>query len=110
MTAHILLERTVSKAPKPPAKPAKPPVVIDPEDGIFKVDWHQILDEYRKGLAQTKPEDSSPRSGGVEATMARLGIPLTRTNYLDIAYPDGLPAEWTQELENELPPAIRKPV
>jgi hypothetical protein len=36
------------------------------------------------------------------AYMVKKGIPLTRKNYLDLAYPDNMP-EWTPELEAELP-------
>ena len=39
--------------------------------------------------------------------MRRDGIPLTRKNYLDLAYPTGLPQPWTEELEQDLPEAIR---
>ena len=38
--------------------------------------------------------------------MKRDGIPMTRQNYLQIAYPTGLP-EWTAELEAELPPGLK---
>lgn len=35
-------------------------------------------------------------------------IPLTRENYLGIAYPDGLPAEWGPDDEADLPESIRE--
>jgi hypothetical protein len=35
------------------------------------------------------------------------GIPITRRNYLDLAYPDGLP-EWGAELEAELPRQLQR--
>lgn len=40
--------------------------------------------------------------------MRKARLPPTRENYLAIAYPDGMPEEWTQELENELPPEFRQ--
>ena len=43
-------------------------------------------------------------------SMKRLGAPLTRKNYLDLAYPDNLPSEWTAELEAELPPFLQQPL
>jgi hypothetical protein len=39
--------------------------------------------------------------------MQATGIPLTRENYLDLAYPDGLPEPWTAELEGQLPTELR---
>ena len=44
----------------------------------------------------------------VEQELQLLGLPLTRENWLDFAYPFGLPEEWTQELQNELPPQLQK--
>jgi hypothetical protein len=40
--------------------------------------------------------------------MIRLGIPVTRENYKEMAYPEGLPEEWTAELEANLPNALRQ--
>jgi hypothetical protein len=40
--------------------------------------------------------------------MIRRGIPITRQNYLDLAYPDGLPEDWGAELESELPLVIQR--
>jgi len=40
--------------------------------------------------------------------MVRKGIPLTRQNYFDLAYPDGLPEDWGAELESELPDVIQR--
>ena len=39
--------------------------------------------------------------------MRARDIPLTRENYLALAYPDGLP-EWTQELEDQLPIELQR--
>jgi hypothetical protein len=41
-------------------------------------------------------------------TMIRLGIPVTRDNYLEMAYPEGIPEQWTAELEADLPDALRQ--
>lgn len=40
--------------------------------------------------------------------MKRLGIPLTRANYLDKAWGGEVPNPYPAELEAELPPEIRK--
>jgi len=41
--------------------------------------------------------------------MRRLGIPETRQNFIDIAYPDNLPDEWTSEHEQALPEHLQDP-
>jgi hypothetical protein len=58
----------------------------------------------------TQQEESRPRTGTdfVVESMRHRGIPLTRENYLRIAYPSGLPKEWTAEHEARLPEEIRK--
>ena len=43
----------------------------------------------------------------VVQTLIKLGFPVTRENYLEIAYPEGLPKEWTAELEAELPEQLQ---
>lgn len=43
-------------------------------------------------------------------TLERLGRPITRETWLNLNYPEGLPEEWSQELEEELPPSLQKPV
>jgi hypothetical protein len=42
--------------------------------------------------------------------MQRLGIPPARENWIKLAYLGDPPKEWTQELENERSPVLRKPV
>lgn len=37
-------------------------------------------------------------------------IVVTREKYLSLAYPDGLPAEWTAELEAQLPRSLQQPL
>ena len=39
--------------------------------------------------------------------MVKNKIPVTRENYLEIAYQDGLP-EWSAELESMLPEELQK--
>ena len=46
----------------------------------------------------------------LEETMKKYNIPITRKNYLDLAYPDGIPEEWTAELEMGLPEHLREPL
>lgn len=43
----------------------------------------------------------------VVQTLLKGGFPVTRENYLELAYPEGLPDEWTAELEAELPSELR---
>ena len=59
------------------------------------------------GEAKSRP-GSTVAHDPVEGTLQELGVPVTRENYLELAYPTGLP-EWNQELENELPPQLRDP-
>lgn len=40
-------------------------------------------------------------------TLIKLGTPVTRKSYLEIAYPEGLPNEWTADLEAELPEELQ---
>ena len=35
--------------------------------------------------------------------LQKNGYPVTRENYLDVAYPNGLPEDYGHELESELP-------
>ena len=60
--------------------------------------------------SDTSPGTSSHRPGWDDLLdyMRKAGLPPTRENYLAIAYPDGMPEDWTQELENELPPEFRQ--
>jgi len=51
-----------------------------------------------------KTEDSSD---AIVQTMKKYNIPLTREEYLNTAYPDGIP-EMTAELESMLPEEIQK--
>ena len=36
-------------------------------------------------------------------------IPVTRENWIDVAWPDGAPVPWTNQEEAELPKQLRKP-
>ena len=40
--------------------------------------------------------------------LENLHIPLTRENYLEVAYPMGLPESWSKEDEASLPHEIRR--
>jgi hypothetical protein len=42
--------------------------------------------------------------------LERLGFEITRETWLNLAYPSGLPEEWSQELEEELPTSLQQPV
>ena len=40
--------------------------------------------------------------------LKQFNLPLTRENYLNLAYPEGLPEDWGAEGEASLPKEIRK--
>jgi hypothetical protein len=44
----------------------------------------------------------------VEEALVYLGLPITRENWLDLAWPQGPPDPWTQEHEMELPRQLRR--
>ena len=57
--------------------------------------------------------ENSPVSEGkgpdyVLDLLKKFNLPLTRDNYLGLAYPDGLPEDWGAEGEAGLPEEIRK--
>jgi hypothetical protein len=54
-------------------------------------------------LTGTSSEESRP----LLDWMRRHDIPITRENYLKLAYPEGLPTPWTIEHERELPPELQ---
>jgi len=43
----------------------------------------------------------------VVKTLTKLGIPVMRKNYLELAYPEGMPEKWTAELEAALPEELQ---
>ena len=55
---------------------------------------------------------SMPQSGSeqdfVLSLLKKFNLPVTRENYLGLAYPEGLPDEWGAENEAELPPEIQQ--
>jgi hypothetical protein len=40
--------------------------------------------------------------------LKKRSIPVTRANYLALAYPEGVPKPWTAELEAQLPEVLQK--
>lgn len=59
---------------------------------------------------QGSPFPSGPEDDLLVKWMTKHGIPLTRENYLEIAYPEGLPIPWTAELEAQLPSELQQPL
>ena len=55
---------------------------------------------------------STPQSGSgpdyVLELLQKFNLPLTRDNYLGLAYPEGLPEGWGAGNEAELPQEIRQ--
>ena len=60
-----------------------------------------------KSLDWLVGSDSQPGLDPLLAAMQQRGIPLTRDNYLKIAYPEGVPNPLDPEIEAELPAMIR---
>jgi hypothetical protein len=44
----------------------------------------------------------------ISETLRKHGIPVTRENWINLAWPDGAPVPWTAEHEAELPEALRR--
>jgi hypothetical protein len=40
--------------------------------------------------------------------LKKFSLPVTRENYLGLAYPEGLPEQWGAENEMELPQELRQ--
>lgn len=55
--------------------------------------------------------ESTPQSGRepdfVEKLLQKANLPVTRENYLGLAYPQGLPENWGADNEMELPEKLR---
>ena len=51
----------------------------------------------------TKQEPHDP----ISKTLRIHGIPVTRENWIDVAWPDGAPVPWTDEDEAEVPEQLR---
>jgi hypothetical protein len=63
-------------------------------------------------MSQQKAEESSRTRTGSHPDplvnwLRKNGFPVTRENYLEMAYPTGLPEPWGAELEAQLPPELR---
>ena len=64
----------------------------------------QQPDPKKNGPATREPEEDD-----LVRWMTREGITVTREKYVALAYPDGLPEEWTAELEAQLPQELQRP-
>ena len=63
-------------------------------------------DLYLTGSVKKQPSQSE--QDHVLNLLKQFNMPVTRENYLNLAYPDGLPANWGAEGEASLPEEIRK--
>ena len=61
---------------------------------------------YLTGSVKKQPSHNEPDF--VLDLLKKFGLPLTRENYLGLAYPEGLPEGWGAEGETGLPEEIRK--
>ena len=60
---------------------------------------------YLTGSVKNQPSHNEPDF--VLDLLKKFGLPLTRENYLGLAYPEGLPENWGAEGEAGLPEEIR---
>ena len=58
--------------------------------------------------APAKSDHQTGSGDGLIDLMRHYGIPITRENYLDLAYMGELPKELSAEEEANLPPEVRK--
>ena len=63
-------------------------------------------DLYLTGSVKKQPSQSE--QDHVLNLLKQFNMPVTRENYLDLAYPDGLPEDWGADGEAGLPKEIRK--
>jgi hypothetical protein len=61
---------------------------------------------YLTGSIKKQPSQSE--QDHVLDLLRQFNLPLTRDNYLGLAYPEGLPEDWGAEGEAGLPEEIRK--
>jgi hypothetical protein len=61
---------------------------------------------YLTGSVKKQPSQSE--QDHVLNLLRQFNMPVTRENYLDLAYPEGLPKDWGSEGEASLPIEIRK--
>jgi len=61
---------------------------------------------YLTGSVKKQP--SQIEQDHVLDLLRHFNMPVTRENYLDLAYPEGLPEDWGAEGEAGLPKEIRK--
>lgn len=69
-----------------------------------------VLAEWDKATSRedkASPFPSGPEDDLLVRYMTERDIPVTRENYLSLAWPDGPPNPWTAELEAQLPERIR---
>jgi hypothetical protein len=55
---------------------------------------------------ELSPSESAPDY--VLDLLKKFNLPITRENYLGLAFPEGLPEDWGAEDEMSLPPEIRQ--
>ena len=65
--------------------------------------FHEL---YLTGSVKKQPSHSE--QDHVLDLLRQFNIPVTRENYLDLAYPEGFPDDWGSEGEAGLPIEIRK--
>lgn len=81
-----------------------------------QVDLHnKVRAESREAMKARRDELIAKAEGGnavefndpIVKWLEEAGRPLTRENYLAMAYPEGVPGDWGSELEASLPPSIQ---
>jgi len=101
------------REPKPAQLPPRARQFEHP--GEVLPDAQQEFDLAREELARErkrasqKIEPPQTHADPMLEWMQSLGIPITRSRYLSLSYPDGVPDPLPAELEAELPEEIRLP-
>jgi hypothetical protein len=80
-----------------------------------RLPWRSQV-SMKRGKPSTTSQAASPRQtgpytgteDGVLALMRRYKMPMTRENYIQLAFMGEPPAEWTPEHEADLPPQFRR--
>ena len=63
----------------------------------------------RSSSVEAPPVSEGKEPDCVLDLLKQFNLPVTRENYLSLAYPEGLPEDWGAEGEASLPEEIRKP-
>jgi hypothetical protein len=85
-------------------------VVRQLTDAVFEAQGEVTIDHVKNARRDTakRRKARARESDGLVEQMSYYGIPITRENYLDLAYMGKPPAQLSAEEEASLPPEVRK--